>query len=576
MTKLKALIQMRTQYRVPFAAAAIPVLTVRVRSRSLHRAWLSFMFAFIFASVFAAPAVVRAAEQPLPQLVHKDGRHALLVDGAPYLILGAQVNNSSAWPAVMPQVWPAVKFIHANTVELPVYWEQFEPKPGEFDYAVVDTLISQCRKNDVRLVLLWFGTWKSGSPHYVPLWLRRDPAKFQRMTGSDGRAVDSASPFGAETFAADRRAFAALMRHLKKVDPQHTVILVQVENEPGTWGSVRDFSPGAQRVFESAVPANVLEAMNKRSQRANASWKEVFGKDADEFFHAWAVASYTGEVAAAGKAEYALPLFVNVAVRDPITPGEAGTYESGGATDNVLAIWKIAAPAVDILAPDLYMDDLAKVQKVLAFYGGADNPLFIPEVANVPEYARFFFAALGHGAIGFSPFGVDYTGVSNFPLGAKTVNEESLLPFALNYRVVAPMMRELAKLGFEGKVKGVAERRGSPAQSLDFDGWRVSVVYGAGQFGPATLAAGNPEPMGGALIVQLGEDQFLVTGFHCRVDFQSSGPASSKQRDYLRVEEGAYEKGVFKVRRNLNGDQTDWGLNFEAVPQVLRITLGRY
>jgi beta-galactosidase GanA len=526
--------------------------------------------------LLATPALARAANSPLPQVVHKDGRYALLVDGAPYLILGAQVNNSSAWPTVMSQVWPAIKFVHANTIEMPVYWEQFEPKPGEFDYSVVDVLINQCRKNDVRLVVLWFATWKNGSPHYMPMWMKQDSAKYPRMIGTDGKRVDSASPFAPETLAADKRAFAALMRHLKKVDPQHTVIMVQVENEAGTWGAIRDYSQAAQQVFDAGVPADVLVAMNK-NPKAGATWKEAFGKDADEFFHAWAVARYIGEVATAGKAEYGLPLYVNVALRDPISPGAASNYESGGATDNVLPIWKAVASAIDVIGPDIYMNDYAKVEKVLELYRRPDNALFVPEISNAPEYARFFFSTLGHQGIGFSPFGVDYTGADNFPLGAKNVNEETLKPFAINYRLVAPMMRELAQLSFDGKVKGTAEKKGTPTQALDFGDWRADVIYGVGRFGFATNAAGNPEPIGGALVAQLADDQFLVTGFRCRVEFQVNGAAAaSTKRDYLLVEEGSYDKGTFKVRRIWNGDQTDWGLNFGTDAQVVRVTLGSY
>src|SRR6476620_5299135 len=109
-----------------------------------------------FLMVAMLAAATAFADPPIPTIVTRDGRHALLVDGAPYLVLGAQVNNSSAWPAVLPKVWPAIKAIHANTVEVPVYWEQFEPQEGVFDYSVVDTLVAQSRKNDVRLILLWF------------------------------------------------------------------------------------------------------------------------------------------------------------------------------------------------------------------------------------------------------------------------------------------------------------------------------------------------------------------------------------------------------------------------------------
>ncbi len=114
-------------------------------------------------------------------------------------------------------------------------------------------------------------------------------------------------------------------------------------------------------------------------------WKEAFGKDADEFFHAWAVARYVGEVAAAGKAEYPLPLYANAALRDPISPGPTVNWESGGPTDDVLPIWKAAAPALDFLAPDIYMDDYAKVDKVMELYRRPDNPLLIPEISNAPH-----------------------------------------------------------------------------------------------------------------------------------------------------------------------------------------------
>jgi beta-galactosidase GanA len=532
-----------------------------------------------------APTMARAADSPLPRLVQKEGRYALLVDGAPFLMLGAQVNNSSAWPAVLPEVWPAIKAIHANTVEMPVYWEQFEPKPGAFDYSVVDTLVTQSRRNGVRLVLLWFATWKNNGPAYVPLWLKQDPQRFARMLTADGRQLGSISPFSTEMLAADKHAFATLMRHLKKTDPQHTVIMVQVENESGTWGAVRDYSPAAVKAFEAPVPTAILAAMGKKpaspnvanaSNVGNVNWKEAFGKDADEFFHAWAVARYVGEVAAAGKAEYALPLYANAALRDPLAPGPTVNWESGGPTDDVLPIWKAAAPALDLLAPDIYMDDYAKVDKVMELYRRPDNPLFVPEISNAPQYARFFFLALGHQALGFSPFGIDFTTYANFPLGAKKMNQEALAPFALNYRLVGPMMRELARLGFEGKVRGVAEKKGTPAHSLELGAWKVNVSYGLPQFGFGDKPPGNPEPVGGAFVAELADNQFLVAGFHCRIDFQTAAAATKKQRDYVRVEEGSYEKGKFKFRRLWNGDQTDWGLNFTSEPVILRVTLGAY
>ncbi|MGD1088964.1 MAG: DUF5597 domain-containing protein [Verrucomicrobiota bacterium] len=517
-------------------------------------------------------ALAQTDDNPLPHLVTKDGRHALIVDGAPFLILGAQCHNSSAWPVTLPKVWPAIDYLHANTLEIPVYWEQFEPEPGKFDTSVVDTIIRQARGHNVRLVLLWFGTWKNGSSHYMPLWMKSQPDKYPRIIGRDGRRVDSPSPHAPATLDADIHAFRALMRHLKAKDTRHTVIMVQVENEPGSWGSVRDFSPEAQKLFASPVPAELLKAMGANAP-VGGDWLKVFGANADEYFHAWHVARFIGQVAAAGKAEYPLPMYVNVALRDPLTPGPANTYESGGATDNVLWIWKAAAPAIDLLAPDIYLDDSARYRKVLELYSRPDNALFVPESRGNPEESRMCFAALGRGAIGWTTFGLDYTVIAEQPLGAPRLTEESLAPFALNCRILGPIMREAARFNFEGSLQAVAEEKGEVSQTLDFGNWQATVGYGVSPQGYGGIPRGNPEPVGRALIAKIGENQFLVTGAFCRVDFKA---ASGGQRNFLRVEEGGYQKGIFRPVRIWNGDETDWGLNFSSAPQVVHVLLGTY
>jgi beta-galactosidase GanA len=511
----------------------------------------------------------QADNNSLPHLVTENGRHALIVDGAPFLILGAQCHNSSAWPAMLPKVWPAMEYLHANTLEIPVYWEQFEPEPEKFDTSIVDTLLKQAREHNVRLVLLWFGTWKNGSSHYIPPWMKSQPDKYPRIIGKAGRRVDSPSPHAPATLAADIHAFSALMRHLKAKDTRHTVIMVQVENEPGSWNTVRDFSPEAQKLFTGPVTAELLQALGTNAPAAG-NWSEVFGTNADEYFHAWSVARFIGQVAAAGKAEYPLPLYVNAALRDPLTPGPANTYESGGPTDNVLWIWKVAAPAIDLLAPDIYQNDSARYRKVLELYSRPDNALFVPETRGSAQSARMCFTALGQGSIGWSPFGLDYTKYANQPLGASRLTEESLAQVALNYKILGPIMREVARLNFAGKLQAVAEEQGEITQTLDFGNWQAVVSYGVTRNG---APKGNSEPIGRALIAKIGENEFLVTGAFCRVDFKA---ASGGQRDFLRVEEGGYEKGTWHPLYIWNGDETDWGLDFSSAPQVLCVSLGTY
>ncbi|TQM05817.1 beta-galactosidase GanA [Pseudoxanthomonas sp. 3HH-4] len=512
-------------------------------------------------------------EAPIPQIVSKDGRHALMVDGAPFLILGAQVNNSSNWPQALDDVWPAIDVVKPNTVMVPVAWEQVEAKEGTFDFSFVDVLLKQAREKNVRLVLLWFATWKNNGPNYAPAWVKLDNARFPRVITADGRTLNSLSPHAQATLDADRKAFVALMTHLKAADPQRTVILVQPQNEPGTYGSVRDFSPLAQKVFEGPVP----DALLKKLGKAPGTWREVFGTDADEVFHAWHIAHYIDQVAEAGKAVYPLPMYINAALRGPFNPGQPGQYASGGPTDNVLDVYKAAAPHIDLLTPDIYMPEYTHYTTVLDRYARADNPLFVSETGNREEYARYFFSALGEQAIGWSPFGIDYSRYSNWPLGAKHMDEKTLATFAMNYAMVTPAARVIAQASFEGKVRGTAEQPGQAVQTVKIDDrWNMVVTYGVPQFWFQGEPPGNLEPIGRALVVQLGPDEFLVTGAHARINIHAADPALAARQIYDYVDEGTYVDGKWVFRRRWNGDQTDYGLNFSSVPQLLRVKLATY
>jgi beta-galactosidase GanA len=526
---------------------------------------------FACASFAQGPARPASAAQ-MPRLVQNDGRWALMVDGAPYLILATQVNNSSAWPGMLPEVWPAIERLHANTVEAPVYWEQMEAAQGKFDFSVVDALLAGARQHKVHLVLLWFGTWKNGAGHYQPEWVKRDATKYPRVVDAKGAPHDTMSPFGAATLEADKAAFAALMRHLKTADPRHTVLMMQGENEINAYGSPRDYSAEAVKSFEGQVPAELATALHTKP----GTWTDVFGAEAENTFQTWSIARYVEQVARAGKQEYALPIYLNHSLSDPSAPPRDGRLAWPAMTNHVLDIWKATAPSIDLIAPDIYMSDAAKYALVLNGYARRDNGLFVPETTNTAAGARLFFAALGHGAIGWSPFGLDLTGYSNAPLGAPVVDDKLIDLFALNYKLIGPMDREVARLNFEGKLKAVAEDPAVHSQDLVFGPWTAAVAYGLRMFGRAINPPGNAEPVGRAMVAELGPDEFLVTGFSARVDFRLTDATTSKHREFVKVEEGTYVDGKWKSLRIWNGDQTDYGLNFTSLPQVLRVTLMTY
>jgi hypothetical protein len=534
--------------------------------------------AFIFVAfmvVLTAGSQARAAEAP--KLVEKDGRFALMVDGRPFLVLGGQIHNSSAWPNELPQVWQSLAALHANTLVAPVYWEQLESRQGHFDFTNVDQILHGARQHNVHVVLLWFGTWKNGNMHYVPAWVKNDPVRFPHTVRPDGEPIDVLSPLSRNTLEADQTAFVGLMRHLKEVDSeQHTVLMIQVENEAGNIGSIRDNSPAANAAFAGPVPADLLTATHKQPDPQANSWQQVFGGDADEIFQLYHQAKYIDAIAAAGKREFAIPLYINVWVTYPAaelpqrqlaTPGIG--YPSGGAVQKFVGLWRTLAPSIDAIAPDVYSDDLGFVKDTMAAYRRPDNPLMLAEVARNDSYGKFFFSALGEGAIGFSPFGVDLSGWN-------IQGDQPWTAHSSNFALIGPMSREIARLEFEGKLKTAIEQPGKTETEIDFGGWQATVAFGFPQ-NDGRHAPGNKDASGVALVAQLGPDEFLVTGVDASVTFHLPGKPAWIRSQILTAEQGSYDNGVWKPIRLWNGDETDRGLQFhKGQPEVVRVTMGRF
>ncbi len=531
------------------------------------------------ATLFAAGA--SAAD--LPRLVERDGRHALLVDGKPFLILGAQAHNSSNYAGALKPVWEAARDVQANTVLMPVAWEQIEPEEGRFDFSFVDTLVAQARQHRQRLVILWFATWKNTSPQYTPAWVKLAPKRFPTMLDADGKPSYCLTPFGDETLKADKRAFVALMGHLKKIDDKdRTVLMVQVENEVGTYGLVRDFGPAAQAAFEQPVPAAVL-ARQKPKLAANGTWRAVYGDYADEYFHAWATARYIGEIAAAGRAVYDLPMYVNNALRNPLDqPPKPWNkdFSAGGPTWDVIDIYKAAAPTLDIVAPDIYNAESAQVNANLRLFGRPDNALWVPEISNKAIYARYLYPILGQGALGVAPFGIDYFDYSNHPLGSTVSDRTMVVPFERVFRMFRPVQRQWAQWAFEGRTRGAAEGDDRKPQQLEFPGWVAKLSYREWRFGESSWGGDfakppphTEQPGGGVAIAQIGDDEFLVIGQTTRVRMEA---APGTHGFMLRAEQGRFDdQGRWVMERVWNGDQVDYGLNLPAEPVMLKVKMGR-
>jgi beta-galactosidase GanA len=555
-----------------------------------HEQRVMSMFKTLLALAAAAVVAITSvpgllAQAPHPRLERRGTATQLIVDGAPYLVLGGELGNSSGEAEYLRRFWPRLKALNLNTLLAPVYWELMEPEEGRFDFSQVDALVRDARANDIRLVLLWFGSWKNSMSCYAPPWVKTNVRRFPRAADASGRNLDILSPFSQANRDADARAFATLMRHVRETDgDRHTVIMVQVENEIGMIPEVRDRGRAAEEAFSRPVPGPLVEHLSRNEERLASglraawtgrgrkkagTWEEVFGpgRATEELFMSWHFAAYAEAVAAAGKAEYPLPMFANAAL---IRPGHvAGQYPSGGPLPHLADVWRAAAPSVDFLAPDIYFQNFAEWCRR---YVDSGNPLFVPEAQRGIEASVNAFYAVGeHDAIGFAPFGIE----------SIAGPAEALL--AESYRCLAGLAPTVMANQGQGKMAGLLSEGPEQRQprELTLGDYVLRVSYERQL--PPSIADG-PAPGGqaaatpaGGLVIATGPGEFLFAGIGLTVTF--AVPSSGETAGILSVEEGRFEDGRWAHTRWLNGDETHQGRHLRLEPgrfSVQRIRLYRY
>ncbi len=557
------------------------------------------------------PAVALAQPGSDPKIPHLEKRGKatqMVVDGKPILLLAGELHNSSASSVeyMRPQ-WPVLAQRNYNTILATVTWEQVEPDEGKFDFSVFDGILQDARKSNLKLVILWFASWKNGQSSYMPMWVKRDPKRFPMAEDKDGKKLLVLSTLGEATCAGDAKAFAAFMRHVREVDPLHTVLMIQVENEVGVLGDSRDRSPAANQAFKAPVPEELMGYLVahkdalvpefKAVWEANGSktagtWEEVFGPgkpdsieipvrtttppmdkqehenvawrklywSSDEFFMAWNYARYLNKVAAAGKAEYPIPMYCNAWLQQP-DHAWPGTYPCGGPVPQVLNIWHCAAPSIDILAPDLYLTQ--HFDEVVKRFTRDGNPLFIPETsASGLNCLRAF---VDYNAIGFSPFGISGE-------GRPGQNDD----LAQTYNVLQYIAPEVLECQAKGTIAGLPP--GQTQREVKLGNYTLTVSYASGgsingssvrtrpgaPVAPpaAQPSAGQPAAAAlpqnvfpGALVLMPRPDEYVFVGAGLKVAFQPNAAGSPPARmGYF--EESIYANGHWYPGRRLNGDET--------------------
>jgi hypothetical protein len=357
--------------------------------------------------------------------------------------------------------------------------------------------------------------------------------------------------------------------------------MMQVENEIGVIPQARDFSPEAEAAFASPVPGPLMDYIRKHDdtleaelreawvaagKKTGGTWQEVFGKApiTDDFFMAWHYATYVDAVAAAGKAGYKLPMFTNAAlIRPNYLPGQ---YNSGGPLPHSADIYRVGAPNLDFISPDIYFSNYAYWA---GRYRREGNPVFVPETYGGAEGAAnafFSFGALD--AIGFSPFGIDR-------LWAPGGVEPARSPLALAYCVLEHLAPKIAQAQGSDRLAGIV-MEGSEQRSgrISFGGYDISVNWAGA---PGAQGAQDANRRIGLLFIQEGTDEFLVAGSG-QASLSFSPDSGTQTAGIAAIDEEVWLEGKWVWQRRLNGDENGQGqvLRTGSDAAVYRIRLYRY
>lgn len=516
-------------------------------------------------------AALSAQTSLAPHLEKRGVATQLVVDGNPFLMLsGELLNSSSSNLEYMKPIWPKLKSLGLNSVVTPLTWELVEPKEGTYDFSLVDGLINQARHENERIVFLWLASWKNGKSSYAPVWVKQDSRRFPRIV-LHGNPVEILSPQAEATQQADARAFAALMKHIKQVDSRdHTVLMMQVENEVGVLGDSRDHSDAANKAFASPVPAQLTqylqahhaslypdlkERWDANGNKTFGTWAEVFGDNerADEIFMAWHYARFIQAVAKSGKAEYDIPMYVNTWLAGDNTP--PGQFPSGCPQPWVVDVWRAAGSSLDFYSPDLYD---ARFELWSRRYHRDGNPLYIPETRGAAAGAANVYYALGEEAgIGFSPFAIDMEAKEKDPLAESYSTLASIAPLLLEHQAA-------------GDVHGFVLTRDESSVDFTMNGYTLHVSL--------DNIFGSTAESGFGLIMADGKDAFLGAGKGFRVTFtprSDSGPRVG----IAAIDEGTFVDGKWVPGRRLNGDEDDQGSSWRFDPRqqhIEKVSLFRF
>jgi hypothetical protein len=180
----------------------------------------------------------------------------LMVDGKPLYHSGIQFRYekhkyTNGWTDA--QLKPVLGMIRDDgfpVVNIPIWWSQVESAKDTFTWKDIDRYIDWCKEYNLKLELLWFGHESTGItisariPPYImntcQFVLKSDGT---RLALNGNNLLDKTDPY---LLMREKYVLGRLMRHIASHDTDHTIVGVQVLNEPNVanmqWGASSDRS----------------------------------------------------------------------------------------------------------------------------------------------------------------------------------------------------------------------------------------------------------------------------------------------------------------------------------------------
>jgi hypothetical protein len=487
-----------------------------------------------------------------PHLEELNGHKALFVDGKPFIILGLQWDCDGCYtPQDMDPFFEHGQKMGLNTASLLLYWREVEPREGEYHFEMLDHRIEMARKHNMKIVLVWFASFKNGCMTYAPDYIREDHKRFQKVIDKNGKMLtNQCCPTAKETHSRDEMALVRVFNHIKEVDSKdHTVIVFQIENETGIMGTDRCYCDSC------------------RSEYAKEDYPEKYGGREAEVFTAKCVARYCDSLTKTIKEIYPIPVYMNAWLNMAWHNDKAGeNYPSGGPVPRVLDVYFDTVKYVDFLSPDIYQYGQKDFNYFCSAYTAKNNPLYVAEGATGKgsRVERSVFYALGnYAAIGYDPWAINRNcpAFMREPL-VNTVDgrwSDEAYELHKSYKMIGDVMEPFVLAQNTPNLKVFVQEDGDNGALLKFGDVDIEIQYD------------HPKNAARGFAIRRGKDEFIIAGAGVYAAFSREG---GDRVSVSLVETGAFTGDVWHPLCRLSSERSSvYKLQlFDC--KVLRVILG--